>query len=86
MHSLINSRQDLEALRGTSEFAEAIAALAGSMTIRVDVAEYPSGYGDPDYNGATIEPVWEDREDLTTIERLGYTKAEILAELEAIGP
>lgn len=84
MGSTINSRADLESLRGTPEFAAAMRGLAGSMTIKVDAAEYPQGYGTPDYAGDPIEPVWEEREDLTTIERLGFTKQQVLDEIAAL--
>lgn len=50
--------------------------LKGSMTRREDQAEYPENYSDPDYDGPTIEPVWVDVEDLTTIERFGFTKGD----------
>ena len=32
-----------------------------------------------DYDGDTIDPVWVDVEDLSTIERFGFTKEEIMA-------
>lgn len=80
----INSRADLDAISGTAEFAERIRALAGSMSIRTNIAVYPEGYGEPGYEGPDVEPVWDDVEDLTTIERLGFTKAEILAEVAAL--
>lgn len=78
----INSRPDLESLRNTEYFAEAIRSIAGTMAIRINIAEYPDGYGEPDYEGPEIEPVWEEREDLATIKRFGFTKAEIIEELE----
>ena len=56
-----------------------IALLKGSMTLRRNVAVYPEGYGQTGYEGPAIEAVWEDVEDLSTIERFGFTKAEILA-------
>lgn len=77
----INSRADVEALRGTPAFAQAITALAGSMTITVNVAEYPEGYGTDEYEGPEIDPVWDEQEDLSSVERLGFTKSEILTEL-----
>lgn len=74
----INSRADLDSLAGTSEHAAFIALLKGSMTRRTNVAIYPEGYGQTGYEGPAIESVWEDTEDLSTIERFGFTKAEIL--------
>lgn len=50
--------------------------LKGSMTRRENQAEYPDNYNDPDYDGPKIEPVWVDVEDLTTIERFGFSKAD----------
>lgn len=46
------------------------------MTRRENQAEYPDNYNDPDYDGPKIEPVWVDVEDLTTIERFGFSKAD----------
>lgn len=76
---VINTRDDLDAIAGTSEHAEFMAALAGSMTRKQDTQVYPEGYGQPGYEGDTLEPVWEDVEDLSTIERFGFTKAEVAA-------
>lgn len=73
---VINTRADLDAVVGTAQHAEFMARLKGSMTRREDQAEYPDNYSDPDYDGPTIEPVWVDVEDLTTIERFGFTKAD----------
>lgn len=53
-----------------------MARLKGSIMRRQNVAEYPEGYGAPEYDGPAIEPIWEDVEDLTTIERFGFTKAD----------
>lgn len=73
---IINSRQDLDAIIGTPEHAQFMAALKGSMTRRIDTQVYPNGYGQPDYDGPNLEPIWEDVEDLSTIERFGFTKAD----------
>lgn len=74
--SVINSRADLESIAGTKEHHEFMARLKGSMTRKQNVAECPEGYGTPEYDGPVIEPVWVDVEDLTTIERFGFTKAD----------
>jgi hypothetical protein len=74
----INTRADLDSITGTPEHAAFITALKGSMTQRSNVAIYPDGYGQPGYAGPAIDPVWVDSEDLSTIERFGFTKAEIL--------
>ena len=73
----INSREDLDSLAGTPQYAEFITLLKGSMTLRRNVAVYPDGYGQADYTGPVIDPVWEDVEDLSTIERFGFGKDEI---------
>lgn len=53
-----------------------MAALKGSMTRKQNVSDYPDGYGTPEYDGAVIDPIWEDVEDLSTIQRFGFTKAD----------
>jgi hypothetical protein len=74
----INTRADLDSLAGTQAHADFIALLKGSMTTRTNVAVYPEGYGEAGYEGPAIDPVWEDGEDLRSIERFGFTKAEIV--------
>ena len=76
MKYTINTRKDLNAIQGTPEHAEFMQFLKGTMTRKQDTAVRPDNYGDPDYDGEVIEPVWEDVEDLTTIERFGFTKAD----------
>ncbi len=76
---IINSRADLDALKGTQEYADFIGYLKGSMTRKENVAEYPEGYGTPDYTGEAIEPVWIDVEDLNAINRFGFTKENLEA-------
>jgi len=83
MKNIINTRADLDAIQGTPAHAEFMAALKGSMTRREDQAVYPENYGNPDYEGDPIDPVWVDVEDLSTIERFGFTKEEILRQVEA---
>jgi len=73
---VINTREDLDAIAGTPEHAEFMASLKGSMTRKQDVAVRPEGYGQPGYEGEIILPVWEDVEDLSTIQRFGFTKAD----------
>ena len=74
--TIINTREDLDALVGTPVYDEFMQALKGSMTRKQDMQTYPDGYGSPEYDGPELEPVWEDVEDLTTIERFGFTKAD----------
>ena len=73
---IINSREDLDAIQGTPEYAEFIAALKGSMTRKQDVQVYPEGYNQPDYEGEKLEPIWQDVEDLSTITRFGFSKTD----------
>lgn len=75
-NTVINTREDLDAIAGTPEHAEFMAKLKGSMTRKQDVQVYPDGYNSPDYDGEKLEPIWEDVEDLSTIERFGFTKAD----------
>lgn len=71
---VINTRSDLDAIQGTPEYDQFIEFLRGSMTVNKDVAIYPEGYGSPEYTGSAISPIWESIEDLSTIERFGFTK------------
>ena len=76
---IINTRADLDAIAGTPEHAEFMQALKGSMTRKQDVQVYPDGYNQPGYEGPKIEPIWEDIEDLSTIQRFGFSKADFKA-------
>ena len=71
---VINTRADLQSIAGTKEYDEFMARLKGSMTRREDQAAYPDDYNDPGYTGKTIDPVWVDVEDLTTIKLFGFSK------------
>lgn len=73
---VINTREDLDKIQGTPEYNEFMNRLRGSMSIKVDVQIYPENYNDPDYDGPKLEPVWDELEDLSTIERFGFTKAD----------
>lgn len=76
--TIINTRADLDALIGTPEHDEFMAMLKGSMTRKQDVQVYPEGYNQPDYKGDKLEPIWDDVEDLSTIERFGFSKADFV--------
>lgn len=78
MRPIINTREDLEALKETEYYTEFIQSLKGSMTHKVNVAEYPENYHTLEYDGPEIEPIWEEVEDLTTIHRFGFSKEELL--------
>ena len=71
-----NTREDLDAIAGTPEHAEFMQALKGSMTHKQDTQVYPDGYNQPGYEGPKLEPIWEDVEDLSTIERFRFTKSD----------
>lgn len=75
----INTREDLDATIGTPAYDEFMQRLAGSMTRKEDKATYPSDYSQIGHDGPPIEPVWADIEDLSTIERFGFTRDEIEA-------
>lgn len=76
MYTIINTRQDLDTLKGTEKYTDFIAYLKGTMTRKQDVQVYPEDYNKPEYNGPQLEPIWEDVEDLSTITRFGFTKAD----------
>jgi len=76
----INTRADLDNIQGTPEYNEFINLLKGSITRKQDIQTYPDNYNDPDYDGETLEPIWTDVEDLSTIERFGFTKEELIGD------
>ncbi len=76
MRYTINSRADLDNIQGTPEHTEFMKMLKGTMIIRQDTQTYPSNYNRPDYTGEKLEPIWDDVEDLSTIERFGFTKGD----------
>jgi hypothetical protein len=47
------------------------------MTRKQNVQVYPENYGTSEYTGETLEPIWEDVEDLTTITLFGFTKEDL---------
>jgi hypothetical protein len=55
---------------------EFMASLKGSMTRKQDVQVYPEGYNQPDYEGDKLEPIWEDVQDLNTIQRFGFNESD----------
>ncbi len=76
MKTIINTREDLDAIIGTPEHEQFMQLLKGSMTRKQDIQVYPKGYNQPDYQGEKLEPIWTDVEDLSMIERFGFTKAD----------
>lgn len=83
MTIIVNTRADLDALRGTPAHLEALQALAGSMATSMDMAVYPEGYGQSGYVGPSVEPDWHDVETLAIIEALGFTRESFEAEYAA---
>lgn len=73
---VINTRADLDAITGTPEHAEFMAALRGSMVRKQNAQTYPEGYSQPGYEGPQLQPIWHDVEDLTIIESFGFSKAD----------
>lgn len=76
MKTIINTREDLDAIVGTPEHEQFMQLLKGSMTRKQNIQVYPEGYNQPDYQGEKLEPIWTDVEDLSMIERFGFTKAD----------
>lgn len=73
---VINTRADLDACEGTDTHKEFMEKLKGSMTRKQDIQDYPENYNQPDYNGEKLEPIWDDVEDLSTIEAFGFNKSD----------
>lgn len=76
MKTIINTREDLDAISGTPEHTEFMAMLKGSMTRKQNIQVYPDKYNQPDYQGEKLEPIWETVEDLSVIQRFGFSKAD----------
>lgn len=76
MKTVINTREDLDALQGTKEYDDFMQILKGSMLRKQDIQVYPEGYNQPDYQEDKLFPIWEEVEDLSIITRFGFTKAD----------
>lgn len=76
MKTVINTREDLDALQGTKEYDDFMQILKGSMLRKQDIRVYPNGYNQPDYQGEKLNPIWEEIEDLSIIARFGFTKSD----------
>lgn len=79
----INSRADLEQLRGTPAFEPALRAISGALVRKTNIAVYPATHADSDYDGPAIGPVWRYDEDQSVLVRIGMTRGELNAELAA---
>ena len=69
---IINTRKDLDSLQGTQEYSGFINYLKGSTITTRDIQVYPENY-----ELGTLDPIWVEVEDLTTITNFGFTKDEI---------
>lgn len=76
MKTIINTREDLDAIAGTLEHSKFMNMLKGSMTRKQNIQVYPEGYNQPDYDGEKLEPIWENVEDLSIIQRFGFSKSD----------
>lgn len=72
----INTREDLDSIKGTAEHTEFMSFLKGTINKKVDIQTYPDNYEEADYDGEKLEPIWDDVEDLSIIESFGFTKAD----------
>ena len=73
---IFNTREDLDAAIGTKGYVEFMVYLKGSMIRKEDKQTYPDDYNSIGYDGEKLDPIWEDVEDLSTIERFGFTKSD----------
>lgn len=80
MKKLIQTRADLDAIQGTSEYFEFIKLLKGSLVKKVSTTVYPENYDHSLQEGdeGFISLEFEEVENLAEIERFGFTKEEIL--------
>ena len=69
---IINTRKDLDSLQGTQEYTGFINYLKGSTITTRDIQVYSENY-----ELGTLDPIWVEVEDLTTITNFGFTKDEI---------
>lgn len=81
MQTQIQTRKDLDALDDKSK-REFLELLKGSVTVKVDVAVYPSDYDSALKEGESgyIAPVWNDVVEINAIKRLGFKSVSDLDE------
>ena len=80
---IVNTRSDLDTLRQTdpAAYAAFVSGLAGALTRKGDIREYPAGYdrtlkaGDAGY----LAPIIGDIADDEPAARFGFTRTELLA-------
>lgn len=73
---IINTREDLDAIAGTPQHEQFMEYLKGSIIKPVNIQVYPEGYGTTEYEGESLEPIWVNTEDLSVIERFGFSKSD----------
>ena len=78
MKPVINTRKDLDAINGSLEHDAFMELLKGSMIQKQDIQVYPDEYNQPDFQGEKLNPIWQDVENLSIIERFGFTKTDFL--------
>ena len=76
MKAIINTREDLDAIKDSDEYFEFMRVLKGSMARKQDVQIYPDDYNQPYYQGEKLTPIWETVEDLSMIQRFGFDKSD----------
>lgn len=84
--SIVNTRRDLDALISADPAAARafLTALKGSACLRVDVADHGSSMTPTD-DREEVPPIWEDREDLSSIRGFGFASvAEVDSLLSAL--
>lgn len=83
--NVIQTREDLDAIQGTTEYWSFIKLLHGSMTKKTCITTRPEGYDETLQEGdeGHIPLKFEDRESLEEIGRYGFTKQEILDLMES---
>lgn len=83
MKRIIQSRKDLDAIKGTQEYKDFLELLKGSMVVKRDMAQYPEDYDQNLKEGddGFIPKDFQEVEDLSTIEKFGYNKEEFEDEL-----
>lgn len=76
---IINTRQDLDAIKGTPAHAEFISKLKASLTRPQNTQIYPEGYDSTLQVGAEgyLPPIWEAVPDDSAARRFGYTAEEL---------
>lgn len=73
---IINSRQDLEDLKGTIYYTDFMKNLKGSIYRKQDIQVYPENYNSVEYSRERLVPIWEMVEDLSTIKHFGFEKSD----------